>query len=88
MNKWSTLELRSHFNHVDRDGNGRIDLKEFQVLLKKLGMTRSEQVTRHAFRAIDTDDSGSIDFDEFASWWGNNQHSSHDPEQSSDVLRD
>lgn len=62
-------ELRSHFDYVDTDGNGVIDLDEFERLLKDLGISRGRDVVEHAFRDIDTDGNGRIDFSEFGQWW-------------------
>ena len=61
--------LRARFEAVDEDRNGKIDLREFGVLLETLGagLTREQSLT--AFSAIDVNGSGSIEFGEFAAWW-------------------
>ena len=67
--KLTLEEMRSHFSHIDTDGNGKIDFDEFVALLKTVGFTRQEDIIRLAFDAIDADSSGYIDFDEFGVWW-------------------
>lgn len=70
MNKASDEKsLRRHFDHVDLDGNGRIDEAEFARLLVILGLQRESGVVATAFRDLDRDGNGSVDFDEFRRWW-------------------
>lgn len=61
-------DIKSHFDHVDSDGNGRIDKDEFMSLVERLGMKRSDNVVDLAFASIDTDENGTIDFAEFQAW--------------------
>ena len=42
-------DIKSHFDHVDSDGNGRIDRQEFMQLVERLGMTRSDDIVDMAF---------------------------------------
>ena len=49
----------------DRDGNGVIDETELRVLLSDLNEDVSNQQFKHLKSEMDTDASGSIDFDEF-----------------------
>lgn len=65
----SNHNIESHFHYVDVDGNGLIDFAEFRRLLQKMGTNRSNDIMQHAFNAIDSDRSGSIDLDEFSIWW-------------------
>ena len=67
--KLTLEEMRTHFAHIDTDGNGKIDFNEFVALLKTVGFTRQEDIVKLAFDAIDADSSGFIDFDEFGVWW-------------------
>ena len=67
--KFTLEEMRTHFAHIDTDGNGKIDFDEFVALLKTVGFTRQEDIIRLAFDAIDADRSGYIDFDVFGVWW-------------------
>lgn len=61
-------DLKAHFDHVDRDGNGRIDKNEFMQLVERLGLKRPDGVVDLAFTSIDTDENGTIDFQEFRNW--------------------
>ena len=61
--------LRARYERIDSDGDGRIDEREFSVLLESLSLGyTSEQVTA-AFNSIDLDGNGRIEFGEFAAWW-------------------
>ncbi len=60
--------LKAHFDHVDIDGNGRIDKNEFVQLVERLGLKRSDDIVDLAFTSIDKDENGTIDFQEFRAW--------------------
>ena len=62
-------EIRDSFQHFDSDGNGLIDFKEFQQLLKTLSPEATLQQTGEGFSMIDTNCDGYIDLDEFVVWW-------------------
>lgn len=64
-------DLRDSFEHFDRDGDGRIDIDEFEDLCRALGGEIDREHRDVGFRAIDTNRSGYIDFDEFVTWWRN-----------------
>ena len=61
--------LRARFDRSDHDGNGKIDEKEFGEMLDGLGLGYSPAQVHAAFVAIDANESGLIDYDEFARWW-------------------
>jgi len=61
-------DIKSHFDHVDSDGNGRIDKDEFMSLVERLGLKRSDDIVDMAFASIDADENGTIDFAEFQTW--------------------
>ncbi len=61
--------LRARFESFDQDGDGRIDVGEFEQLLDALGMGFTEPQVRAAFVDIDRDSNGRIDVTEFSAWW-------------------
>lgn len=61
------IELASLFQIYDKDGNGRLDKKEFAEYFKRAmevseGMATSH---KHIFKIIDSDGNGTVSFDEF-----------------------
>jgi calmodulin len=64
-------ELQENFEHFDRDSNGRIDRAEFKRMMQVLGADAPEEELDVGFDMVDSDDDGSSDFHEFASWWMN-----------------
>mgnify|MGYP000462064156 CR=1 FL=1 len=65
----SAAELRREFKLVDRDRDGRVDVKEFKELMLGLESGMSEQEMRSGFHEVDTDRDGLIDQQEFIEWW-------------------
>ena len=61
--------LQDVFDQFDADSDGRIDEDEFVELLNHLGSELSAREAVIGFALIDTDNSGAIDFGEFAAWW-------------------
>ena len=53
----------------DKDHSGAIDAEELQQLMFEFGMAVPESEVQAALRAIDADNSGEIDLDEFSVWW-------------------
>lgn len=62
-------EIREIFDHFDKDGNGTIDPNEFGELLDALGSGFSDQEAAVGLQAIDLNNNGRIEFDEFLKWW-------------------
>lgn len=62
-------ELRETFDYNDRDGDGRIELDEFVMMLDELEAGMSEREARTGFEEIDSNDDGLVDFREFVAWW-------------------
>jgi len=68
-------EVRQSFNYFDADCSGYIDPSEFMTLLSRLmQLPKSEldmtEVWRH-WDLMDTDQDGSINFEEFSNWYCN-----------------
>ena len=68
-NELMRAELAELFQRYDADGNGRIDIDEFERLLRRLGEDRGQANLAVQFAQIDADGDGGIDFDEFVAWW-------------------
>jgi len=62
-------ETRKVFVHYDRDGSGAIDMAEFRALVATLGLLIPAEEVENTFRAIDLDNSGTIEFEEFYQWF-------------------
>merc|ERR1719389_1226032 len=61
--------LKQEFDAYDEDRRGYIDVKELKELLEKLGEELSEEELDQAFRELDQDGSGEIEFFEFVEWF-------------------
>ena len=68
--EYNENELRETFDYFDEDDNGEIDRAEFGKLLNALGAGMSDEDTDVGFNIIDTNGNGSIEYHEFATWWG------------------
>ena len=62
-------EVKNNFDFFDRDGNGEIDVDEFEKLLQVLSPDATAEQAKRGFAIIDENDDGHIDFDEFLEWW-------------------
>merc|ERR1719298_250720 len=61
--------LKQEFDAYDEDRSGYIDVKELKELLEKLGEELSEEDLEQAFKELDQDGSGEIEFFEFVEWF-------------------
>merc|ERR1711865_1034033 len=61
--------LKQEFDQYDGDQSGYIDVQELKGLLKKLGEDLSEDALDTAFKQLDSDGSGEIEFFEFTEWF-------------------
>ncbi|CAD7964176.1 unnamed protein product [Amoebophrya sp. A25] len=61
--------LKQEFDLYDEDSSGFIDLDELRELLSKLGEDLSEEELLNAFKELDSDCSGEIEFFEFVEWF-------------------
>jgi len=64
-------ELQAHFTNIDTDDSGAIDFDEFSRLLRSLGLSRTDEIARLAFDAMDKNGNNKVDFKEFCAWWEN-----------------
>ena len=69
MSSLSEVILRTLFDHYDSSGSGRLEREELFTLCYDKGMYLSESEMDAAMGAMDGDGSGSVEFDEFATWW-------------------
>mmetsp|Transcript_25501 Transcript_25501/g.58852 ORF Transcript_25501/g.58852 Transcript_25501/m.58852 type:complete len:339 (+) Transcript_25501:71-1087(+) len=58
-------EIRRKFKEMDKDGNGKLDFKEFSGLLRKGNPHMSQRELRALFNAVDKSHDGRIQFEEF-----------------------
>ena len=65
-------ELREDFEYFDKDGDGKLNRKEFGELMTALGATEPGTDASRGFSSIDADGSGGIDFEEFSRWFKSN----------------
>ncbi len=73
--KYSELETKAKavFDTIDIDGSGEIDKAEFGKLMVALGIGMSAKQLNEAWRWMDKDRGGGLDFDEFFRWWKANR---------------
>ena len=69
MSSLSEVILRNLFDHYDCSGSGRLERDELFTLCYDKGMYLSDAEMDVAMAAMDGDASGSVEFDEFATWW-------------------
>ena len=60
------IELKGVFEMFDVDGSGAIDAKELKQVMQNLGMNPTEEEVNRMMQEADEDDSGEIEFKEFA----------------------
>lgn len=61
----------SRHRRYDTDDSGSIDGDELHDLLRALGHICSRDEAQRIMSGMDRSGDGSIDFDEFVSWWSN-----------------
>ena len=69
MSDISTEELRENFEYFDSNNDGKLDREEFAALMEALGALEPGEDARLGFREIDSDRSGTVEFDEFSRWF-------------------
>lgn len=65
-------KVRHEFEYFDRDNSGELNVQEFRDLFKVIAPEARRAEADEAFRCIDENASGSIEFDEFLDWWESN----------------
>lgn len=58
-------EMRETFDKFDRNGSGELNLVEYKKAWKFLGKPGTEQEMEEAFKSVDIDNSGFVEWDEF-----------------------
>lgn len=58
-------KLKAMFMKIDKNGNGLLDIDEFENFLKGLGLNISEKERNLVFKSVDTNNSGQITFEQF-----------------------
>merc|ERR1711892_1152158 len=56
---------REEFQKFDANEDGLIDIEEFGLFMRALGLIPSDDDVKELFQKMDEDDSGAIEFDEF-----------------------
>lgn len=62
-------EIREIFSHYDADDSGFIDRAELGKLLDALGASMTGEELQAGLLALDENNNGKIEFDEFVDWW-------------------
>jgi len=63
--EYDVTQLRDQFDGADNDGNGTLDIEELHEMLIKSNYSPTLEATVEALKAIDDDQSGTVDFGEF-----------------------
>eukprot|EP00927_Polykrikos_kofoidii_P071029 TRINITY_DN6736_c0_g2_i1.p1 TRINITY_DN6736_c0_g2~~TRINITY_DN6736_c0_g2_i1.p1 ORF type:complete len:3109 (+),score=610.88 TRINITY_DN6736_c0_g2_i1:49-9375(+) len=60
--------LRQMFDQIDKNGDGSLDRAEVKEIFAKCEITMGKNALPRIFKAMDTDQSGDVCFDEFSAW--------------------
>lgn len=63
--------MRRVFHSFDKDKNGVIDRKEFQAIFEDMGKCLSEEEIKRSMDMLDTNQDGTIDYEEFIGYFFN-----------------
>ena len=81
------LELKGVFEMFDVDGSGAIDAKELKQVMQNLGMNPTEEEVNRMMQEADEDDSGEIEFAEFAILMGKKLAENEQDEELVEVFK-
>jgi len=64
-------KIRVHFNRLDKNNDGSLDINELSLLLADMGLAENvaKEDARNIMAETDADGSGTIEFEEFAQIW-------------------
>ena len=80
-------EYKEVFSMFDRDGDGTIDNSELKAVMVSLGTNPSDQEVADLVKKVDTDQNGTIDFEEFCSMMSERQEKVDPAQEAAAVLR-
>ncbi|XP_037948978.1 uncharacterized protein LOC119680298 [Teleopsis dalmanni] len=58
-------EFREAFKHFDKNGDGKIDPEELEIVMRSLNIKKTKAQLQDIFNEVDLDGNGTIDFSEF-----------------------
>ena len=61
-------EFKKAFSKFDKNGDGHISSSELTEVMKGLSVSMTDQQVQDMLKEVDSDNSGSIEFDEFCSY--------------------
>ncbi len=61
--------VKQMFDTIDDDGNGTLELEEFKLLVKSLGLDMRPDQMEASFNEMDEDKGGTIDYEEFQTFY-------------------
>ena len=65
MEQVSEEDLRDMFDMLDSDQSGALDIQEFGMAVRALGLNPSDELIQQLFTRADINEDEKIDFDEF-----------------------
>ncbi|KAK3786192.1 hypothetical protein RRG08_020335 [Elysia crispata] len=81
-------EIREAFEILDEDGDGKLSLDEMRTLLQSQFMTFTDAQANALLAELDTDKSGTIEYDEFEQYVIDNGLSKPTPEEFGSEMRE
>jgi len=80
-------EFKDAFSLFDKDGDGLITLEELATVMRSLGQNPTDDELKEMIKEVDTDQSGTIDFEEFKQMMTKQMKSEHSVEEIKEVFR-